>query len=231
VETFQYLVHWLYRRKLTGYFRASIGPSIDELNTVAKAKGSLYKSTELPTDLEAKNDSDNALVSAIFEDAPFHQLVSLYILADSLQIRGLKDHIVSLLVRIYGMKAKRSSQFWAIDRRLDTIPDPTLAINDAYERLPQTSPLRGLIVELYLDHMDSEVLTYNRDPSTTNLFTIPCTLSTNAGSKIAQWLCGRFHPRSASITNTMCNACSKHGILGALKLLSGKAVLNSCRRM
>jgi hypothetical protein len=202
----------LYRRKLTGYFRASIGPSIDELNTVAKAKGSLYKSTELPTDLEAKNDSDNALVSAIFEDAPPARL-SLYILADSLQIRGLKDHIVSLLVRIYGMKAKRSSQFWAIDRRLDTIPDPTLAINDAYERLPQTSPLRGLIVELYLDHI---VPKFSLIIATLDHKFVYDTLH----AFYERWLedsamaVGRFHPRSASITNTMCNACSKHGILG-----------------
>ncbi|KAI9879186.1 MAG: hypothetical protein M1830_009261, partial [Pleopsidium flavum] len=142
VETFEYFVHWLYRRKLTGYFRAGTSPSIRELITTTIAKANLYKTTALPADLKAVNDSLTATNLAAFEDAPFHQLIPLYILADALQICGLKDYIISLLIKVYGIKPSCATRFWAIARRPDPVPDPSLAINHAYERLPQSSLLK-----------------------------------------------------------------------------------------
>ncbi|KAI9871210.1 MAG: hypothetical protein M1830_003196, partial [Pleopsidium flavum] len=146
VETFEYFVHWLYRSKLTGYFRAGTSPSIEELSTTAITKTNLFQTTVLLADLKAAGDSSNAAALAAFEDAPFHQVISLYILADALQICGLKDYIVSLLIKVYGIKPSCATRFWATARRPDPVPDPSLAINHAYERLPQSSLLKRVLV-------------------------------------------------------------------------------------
>ena len=162
VETFQYFVHWLYSGKLTGYFRACTDPSTRMLGSVAAANQKTYKSTKLRKDLIARDNSKIALHWAQFEDAPIHELVSLYLLADILRIRGLRDHIVSLFVKTYGICLTRVSLFWDHSRSVDNVPDATVAMSHAYQRLPQTSPLRRFIVDFYLSMIGPEAVAASR---------------------------------------------------------------------
>ena len=53
-------------------------------------------------DLPTENEHRQAWELATYQDAPFQHLVALYVLADALQLKGLKDPIVSTLIYIYG---------------------------------------------------------------------------------------------------------------------------------
>ena len=114
-------------------------------------------------DFLAEEDSLCVLHHAIFEDAPIRDLVSLYLLADVLQVRGLRDNIINLMVKIYGTEYFHTKTFWGPPRMLGILPEPTTIMNLAYERLPSTSKLRRFIVDFYLGHVDKETITLNRD--------------------------------------------------------------------
>ena len=51
--------------------------------------------------LDPENPKSRAFVMANCRDAPFSHLVALYVLADALLIRNLKDPIVTLLIEVY----------------------------------------------------------------------------------------------------------------------------------
>lgn len=162
VETFKYFMHWLYKGKLTGYFRPFSSPPITHLETISNAYASVYESTKHFSALKAKNESYQELVLAIFEEAPFHQLVSLYVFAETLQVRGLKDNIVSLIVKVYGLESHRCQLFWPNRERLSSVPDPKHAINHAYRQLPEKSLLKGVMVQLYRDWLNFETINSDR---------------------------------------------------------------------
>ena len=75
---------------------------------------------------------------ALFRDAPFASLVSLYILADQLQTRGLKDPIVNMMIGVYADSANRHL-FWARledPDRPNRLRGPAAGIKLAWELLP-----------------------------------------------------------------------------------------------
>ena len=53
-------------------------------------------------DLPTENEHRQAWELATYQDAPFQPLVALYVPADTLQVKGLKDPIISTLIYIYG---------------------------------------------------------------------------------------------------------------------------------
>lgn len=152
-DTFQYFVHWLYAGKLTGYFRPGSSPSMDELNAPGMVKREVNRRTKYQADRDVMQRLSDAQYLALFEDVPIPELVSLYILADALQIRGLRDHIVNVIAKVYGTEVCRTDAFWRRHEASDDWPQPILIMNDAYDRLPSTSTLRRFIVDLCLTHM------------------------------------------------------------------------------
>lgn len=150
-DTFQYFVHWLYAGKLTGYFRAGTSPSLEELNVAAIAEREAQKiTTDSPEKIDAIYEASDALNLAIFEEAPIPALVSLYVLADALQVRGLRDHIVITIIKVYAIDNDRANFFWYRPRAIDSLSEPIMIMNNAYKQLPSSSTLRRFIIELYL---------------------------------------------------------------------------------
>lgn len=161
-DTFQYFIHWLYAGKLTDYFRPGSGLSIDEFDAAEMVKRKVNRKTEHQTERDVIEDPSDAQYLALFEDAPIPELVSLHILADALQIRGLRDHIVNVIVKVYSTEVCRAAAFWRRPGASDDWPQPILIMNDAYERLPPTSSLRRFIIRLCLTHMVPQDFTFHR---------------------------------------------------------------------
>jgi len=68
VETFQYFVHWLYTGKLTEYFRAKAGPSIQELMAEAVKQENFYFGKDYrKRNNDAMYGSQHALYLAMFK--------------------------------------------------------------------------------------------------------------------------------------------------------------------
>lgn len=111
-------------------------------------------------DLPDDNPAYLAWSFANYRDAPFHSLISLYALADALQVRGLKDPIISLLVEVDGYISDHSKgsriPFWNHELEKPAwIPDITTSINIAWQKLPQASPLRKVLILLFCDNVTS----------------------------------------------------------------------------
>ncbi len=163
--TFKHFIYWLYTEKLRGHFYPeSIDPSIQDL----KRK---FISTLGPKALNRRHNKKSspdseALDHANYQDLPFLALISLYILADSLLVRGLRDQIIPLLIEVYGYSyfASRPKgvilRFW---RRPDSLegpaglPSPAIGINLAWERTSKDSQLRQVLLKLFCDNVDSRI--------------------------------------------------------------------------
>ena len=101
VKTFKYFVHWLYTRRLRGfYYPASIKPSLQELRQAAITELEAQGLDALQY-LDQYNPSGRAVYMAHYRDAPFSHLVGLYILADTLLVHVLKDPIITLIIDVY----------------------------------------------------------------------------------------------------------------------------------
>lgn len=154
-ETFQYFVHWLYSGKLTGYFRAGTSPSLEDLNiAITTAYDAHESATGLPEQTDAIDKASHALNIAILEEAPIPALVSLHVLADTLHVRGLKDYIIIVIVKVYAIEKGPANLFWYRHRAIDNLPEPIMVMNDAYEKLPSVSTLRRFIIEFYLSNVN-----------------------------------------------------------------------------
>ena len=101
VKIFRFFVQWLYTRRLRGfYYPETLKPTIEELKEAAIAELENQKLNVLE-DLDPENPSSQALYLANYRDAPFSHLVGLYILADTFQVRDLKDPIITLIMDVY----------------------------------------------------------------------------------------------------------------------------------
>lgn len=164
--TFKHFIYWLYTEKIRGYFRSeSIVPSIQELK---RRILSIMKITYLndrhlffnkeQTD-EARKTSA-AFDEANYRDLPFTALVSLYVLADSLLIRGLKDTIITSLVEVYGFDRLpnfpegTTLDFWnAPSIRKTSLPSPAVGINLAWKKTLKDCHLRQVLLTLFCDNV------------------------------------------------------------------------------
>lgn len=155
-ETFRYFVNWLYTGKLTGFhYPRTTKPTIAELSLEALDE---RKAQDLASiqNLDLCNDQLTALYQALYRDTPFSSLISLYILADVLQVPALRDPLISLLIARYGCCSSDSngkngcSLFWENQGKAD-VEDASKSINEAFEKLPDSSDLCRLLVDLFCD--------------------------------------------------------------------------------
>ena len=111
-----------------------------------------------------------ALDRANHQDLPFTALISLYILADSLLVRGLKDQIITLLVEVYGYSRLEnrpkgiSLGFWnqKLPGRMTGLPSPTIGINLAWKKTPENCHLRQVLLKLFCENASTEI--YVKEP-------------------------------------------------------------------
>lgn len=158
-DTFRYFVYWLYTGKLCGFVHPESTMKTMEAAVIQDLRADGKKPLlRLRHNLDHKSAANRALSSAYFQDAPFTELISLYILADQLQVRGLKDTIVNLIIDVYSYD-DMSCLFWSqnVVREPSTwIPEPAIGINLAWQSLPDSSPLRSLLLQLFCDNADRQ---------------------------------------------------------------------------
>ena len=177
VKIFKFFVHWLYTRRLRGfYYPDTMKPSLKELKQAVITELEAQE-LDAPQYLDQDNPSNRALYMAHYRDAPFSHLVGLYILADTLLVHGLKDPIITLIIDVYcwseptevagdraganetqqqGKEAHPglddpevyTTLFWSPERQPE-LEDPCKGINMAWEALPRNSPLCRLTVECF----------------------------------------------------------------------------------
>ena len=101
VKIFRFFVHWLYTGRLSGfYYPKTMRPTIQELKEAVIAELE-NQDLDILEDLDPNNPYSKALYMAIYRDAPFSHLIRLYILADTLLVRDLKDPIIALIIEVY----------------------------------------------------------------------------------------------------------------------------------
>ncbi len=173
-KPFQYFFHWLYTESLDGFFcPKSTKPTVEQVKAVMKQekkavpdlkakKGATSEKTVLESTSENVITAELALGFIVLRDFPFDKAVELYMLADVLQIKGLKDQNVTKLVTVYTGRplVEAVGHFWGQRDNIERpvwMPDPTSSINLACEILPEASHLRRLLLTLFCDNI--------RDPS------------------------------------------------------------------
>lgn len=162
-STFKYFVYWLYIGKLRGYhYPDTVQPKIADLEAAAfaaKAKGNGF---------DPNNSAYIAWSVARYRDAHLHELISLYCLADALQVVGLKDQIISLLIEVYGTNDENTPRghvtlFWrSTFKRPTWMPSLAASINQAWDRLLRGSLLHKVLMTLFCDGVD-DVLDLMKD--------------------------------------------------------------------
>jgi hypothetical protein len=153
---FKYFIHWLYTGSLRGYlYPPTKKPTLKELKDAVKGK------------LLSDNEDTKVFNLANYRDAHFHTLVQLYILADALQVKGLQDRIITLLIEVYGYASIEDEPsgctllFWSkVFNRPNDIPSPATSINLAFRMLPQGDHLRNVLLLLFADNANNNFEKY-----------------------------------------------------------------------
>ncbi|KAL8952101.1 MAG: hypothetical protein Q9222_001969 [Ikaeria aurantiellina] len=169
-DIFRFFIYWLSTAKLEGHFYPSTAePSISaflaERNLVLSTQP--LQHTEIRRslgDLTIAQDCDYQLL--LYRDAPFDALIGLYVLAEYLQIRGLKDQIINRLVDVYsfpGLPKRYPNRFkkdwanqswaWKTSTRPAWVVNPFPSINAAFSDLPHGSTLCRLLIRLFCDNV------------------------------------------------------------------------------
>lgn len=153
--TFKYFVYWLYTGKISGfYYHDKISPSIDEL------KSRIREALDGDTWYEVANEKKHPCLIdfhlANYRDLPFNGLISLYVLADFLDVCGLKDVIIKALVKVYlnpydDISLRCSIMpLWDHDvERTQWCPDPANGINLAWETFGKDDPLCKALLQIF----------------------------------------------------------------------------------
>lgn len=119
-ETFKYFVYWIYNGTLEGYFRPRAAkPRMEQLETMIRELEADHEEKARDYYWEVENEgyeSDKADLEKMkkdimlakrarsytgYQDFPLDAAITLFILADALQISGLKDQIVTRIILIY----------------------------------------------------------------------------------------------------------------------------------
>lgn len=162
--TFKHFIYWLYTEKIRGHFYPeSIVPSIQDLKR--KLTSTLGSEALNRRHKKGSNTDSDALDDANYQDLPFVALISLYILADSLLVRGLRDQIIPLLIEVYGYSyfASRPKgvvlRFWGGSdlQGHPALPSPAIGINLAWEKTSKDSQLRQVLLKLFCDNVDEDI--------------------------------------------------------------------------
>ena len=100
-KIFKHFIYWLYTGKIRGYYYPpSLRPTIKELKVAANEVLELSDKETL-ADLDNDDPAGLALNLANYRDVPLPAMVALYALAEFLQVRGLKDQIITSLAFVY----------------------------------------------------------------------------------------------------------------------------------
>ena len=138
-----------------------MNPTIKDLK-IAVDKELASENKPSMEELEYKNHHGLALNLANYRDVLFSSVIALYVLADVLQVHGLKDQVVTALVHVYGYtdldnRTGRTMLFWdtndsAILHKPSWLVGPSKGINIAWELLPKGCHLRRLLLVLFCDN-------------------------------------------------------------------------------
>ncbi|KAL8863525.1 MAG: hypothetical protein Q9178_000206 [Gyalolechia marmorata] len=93
---------------------------------------------------------------AQYKDAPFDALIKLYLLADYVQVPGIKDQIINSLIDVYANSDTLQPDeiwLWCNNDRPTWTPNPVSAINLAWRSLPSESNLCKLLTALFCDNV------------------------------------------------------------------------------
>ncbi|KAL8914376.1 MAG: hypothetical protein Q9171_001006 [Xanthocarpia ochracea] len=133
---FRYLVYWLYKGRLNGFhYPSTTQPSLSALRREWQQQVSEQDTSERGlTTLYNKRQLYNC---ARYKDTPFDALIKLYLLADYVQMPGIKDQIINWLIDV--------------NDRPTWTPNPVFAINLAWRSLPPRSNLCKLLAALFCD--------------------------------------------------------------------------------
>lgn len=162
LEVFKHFIYWLYTGKLRGfYYPPSTEPTIQDLKLAVSIELASQKKIKLE-ELDFGNSPGLALNLANYRDVPFHGVIAQYVLADVLQVHGLKDQVITLLIDIYGYtdlenRVGKTLLFWsvcprAIAHKPAWLIGPSKGINTAWEMLPEGCHLRRLLLVLFCDN-------------------------------------------------------------------------------
>ena len=161
VPTFKYFIHWLYTQRLGGYFDNGCElKKLYGLEQGLRAKGSFQAGLRNPMSQKDREDYiwvRDKIGKAILREYPIQHLVNLFVLADKLQVRGLKDPILDQVISTYAIKGLGHHAFWENpDRDIAPMID---AMNIGYKELPKTSKFPQLLIHMYcLNATDEQVL-------------------------------------------------------------------------
>ncbi|KAL8650750.1 MAG: hypothetical protein Q9226_005008 [Calogaya cf. arnoldii] len=141
---FRFFVYWLYTGKL------------DECELEQPGKHHPHLAAKLDERLAERHFQHYTLLT--YRDAPFDVMIGLYLLAEYLQVPGLRDEIVNVLVDVYAFSCDEfdgvSTSFWRWRNysRPHWALDPVPAINAACKS-SSNPKLCGLLVTLFCDNV------------------------------------------------------------------------------
>ncbi|KAL8727948.1 MAG: hypothetical protein Q9166_005713 [cf. Caloplaca sp. 2 TL-2023] len=159
---FRFFIYWLYTGKLDGHhYPATAKPSISDVRKESKIE---WQGQQLPhftakSSGRLTNDQGQLYRLLTYRDAPFDALVGLYLLAEYLQIPGLRDEVINVLVDVYAHCDDKlegvltSFWCWRNYSRPHWAPDPIPSINAAWKSSSKDSKLCQLLVTLFCDHV------------------------------------------------------------------------------
>ncbi|KAL8929746.1 MAG: hypothetical protein Q9172_000303 [Xanthocarpia lactea] len=152
---FRYLVYWLYKGRLDGFhYPSATQPSLSALRREWQQQVSKQDTSERGlTTLIQKRQLYNC---ARYKDAPFDALIKLYLVADYVQVPGIKDQIINSLIDVYAKSDTLQPDdiwLWCNNDRPTWTPNPVSAINLAWRSLPPESNLCKLLTALFCDNV------------------------------------------------------------------------------
>ena len=150
VMTFKHFIYWLYSRRLRRlYYPDSELPTIAQLERDKDKEASKLGVENLQWDNPVKKRLDYAN----YRDVPLLSLVRLYILADTLQIAGLQDHVITIIDDIYYPPSKVRSPFWQQGDSREDLENPVQSINIAWTMTSKDSKLRDILISIVCGHV------------------------------------------------------------------------------
>lgn len=160
-EIFRWFSYWHYTGELSGhYYPSAMEPSLAELRVNVEKELELKRQARASrVDILARTMTSDLYELARYRDLPFDKLIGLYLLADYLQILGLRDQIVDRLVDIYDFyntgDAARPPSFWGWTgaARPHWLPNPVSSINAAWSASSKDSKLCRLLVTLFSENI------------------------------------------------------------------------------
>ena len=149
-KIFKFFVKWVYTRRLRGfYYPEGHDPSLSQVERDMQEEvdsRQILRPEILPWDDPIRKRWDLAR----YHDTPLLSLVKLYVLADALQVYGLRDHVISTIDDDYYPDGP--SIFWRQKNgRVDNLESPIESINLVWEMTTPESKLGKLFLDMVIN--------------------------------------------------------------------------------